>query len=364
MTGDNLKALIEDMGKFVKEYGSGPTFEKMERRTLSNKGIAGSTAAHFVEEIHTPVNFAYTTFTTGTSAFQNIVGITYEELEERKKAAKHAIVAAGLKKGDIILITYPPLVNVFYNETLKDCGIETRFILRPSRDAFLYSLCSEKPSAVIGESSFIRAALQDGFRLGITSAFPENLAIIVAGTPLDMDLLDTAKKLTGAKIFDLYGNQEFGWLTINGVPLREDISLVPIDKEDKVHLVVGGLATEDIFDIGKKHILGGNCGVVPTYSRLRSDDFWETIVLSTTAKDISTLQRTAKSILRIKGRIVRFLPDVTLGAGENKLALRQSGGKLYEIPTGKTKMFDDILAAQVRYQRTDKNNPIWKKEEH
>lgn len=51
-----------------------PSFSEMPRRTLADKGIAGPTAAHVIEEIHTPLNLAMVTFTTGSSAFQNIVG--------------------------------------------------------------------------------------------------------------------------------------------------------------------------------------------------------------------------------------------------------------------------------------------------
>ncbi|MFQ9936695.1 MAG: hypothetical protein ACLRXQ_12685 [Phascolarctobacterium faecium] len=40
---------------------------------MADKGIAGPTAAHVIEDVHTPLNLAYLTFTTGTSAFQNIV---------------------------------------------------------------------------------------------------------------------------------------------------------------------------------------------------------------------------------------------------------------------------------------------------
>ena len=44
-----------------------PTLAEMPRRTLSDKGIAGPTAAHVIEEIHTPLNLALVTFTTGSS---------------------------------------------------------------------------------------------------------------------------------------------------------------------------------------------------------------------------------------------------------------------------------------------------------
>ncbi|HCL5072350.1 TPA: acyl carrier protein, partial [Salmonella enterica] len=63
-----------------------PSLEEMPRRTLVEKGIAGPTAAHVIEEIHTPLNLALVTFTTGSSAFQNIVGVTYSELPLRVAA--------------------------------------------------------------------------------------------------------------------------------------------------------------------------------------------------------------------------------------------------------------------------------------
>lgn len=35
-----------------------PSLQEMPRRTLEDKGIAGPTAAHVIEEIHTPLNGA------------------------------------------------------------------------------------------------------------------------------------------------------------------------------------------------------------------------------------------------------------------------------------------------------------------
>ena len=70
-----------------------PSFEEMPRRTLNDKGIAGPTAAHVIEEIHTPLNLALVTFTTGSSAFQNIVGVTHDELALRTAAGKRALAA-------------------------------------------------------------------------------------------------------------------------------------------------------------------------------------------------------------------------------------------------------------------------------
>ncbi len=73
-----------------------PTLAEMPRRTLSDKGIAGPTAAHVIEEIHTPLNLALVTFTTGSSAFQNIVGVTQNELLLRSAAG--GVCAGGMRR--------------------------------------------------------------------------------------------------------------------------------------------------------------------------------------------------------------------------------------------------------------------------
>ncbi|MDG0780602.1 hypothetical protein MXX19_08260 [Klebsiella pneumoniae] len=77
-----------------------PTLAEMPRRTLSDKGIAGPTAAHVIEEIHTPLNLALVTFTTGSSAFQNIVGVTQNELLLRSAAGKRVLAECGVTAGN------------------------------------------------------------------------------------------------------------------------------------------------------------------------------------------------------------------------------------------------------------------------
>ena len=77
--------MLKELEAWVEEWGTAPLYEEMPRKTLADKGAAGPTAAHALEEIHTPLNIAYTTYTTGTSAFQNPVGIVYEELPEAVK---------------------------------------------------------------------------------------------------------------------------------------------------------------------------------------------------------------------------------------------------------------------------------------
>lgn len=360
-----IEDILKLMEESVKEYGSGPTYNEMPRNTLENKLQAGPTAAHVIEEVHSPLNIAYTTYTTGTSAFQNIVGVTHQELEERIKASKKGLDIAGVNKGDRILISYPPLVNVFSQKALEDYHLKIDFILRPNRDAFILALCKDKPQVVLGESSFIRSAIIDAFNMGLSEAIPKNLKILVAGTPLDMELIQRAERLDNAQIFDFYGAQEFGWLAVNGIPIREDISLIPMkDNPNAVHFVVGGLPTGDVFQTGSNHILAKDKGIVPTYSRVRSGDIWETVILETTVKDRSTASRLATTILRIKGRIVRLSKDIIVGGKSNKLAVISDNGEYAEINEGKTKLFDDLLKAQLDYQGSQKSNPVWQKEEY
>lgn len=131
-----MKGILAEIASMVKDFGSAPTFAEMPRKTLADKGIAGPTAAHTIEEVHTPLNLAYLTFTTGSSAFQNIVGITFAELPARVKASFTVLERAGLKAGDRVLVTYPPLVNVFSGEAFKKYGLQWFFWCGPAEMLF------------------------------------------------------------------------------------------------------------------------------------------------------------------------------------------------------------------------------------
>ena len=105
-----------------------PSFSEMPRRTLADKGIAGPTAAHVIEEIHTPLNLAMVTFTTGSSAFQNIVGVTWCELPLRTEAGKRVLQGCGVTTGQQLLVTYAPLVNVFTCQALEAFDLRWSFL--------------------------------------------------------------------------------------------------------------------------------------------------------------------------------------------------------------------------------------------
>lgn len=365
-----MKSILQEMSSLVRDFGAAPTLEEMPRRTLVNKGIAGPTAAHTIEEVHTPLNLAYLTFTTGTSAFQNIVGVTYAELPERIDAAFEIFRRAGLVAGDELLVTYPPLVNVFSAEALIKYGLKWSFLVRSSRDAFLAALYEKKPRAVLGESMFIKSALEDAQRLGILAELPTAMKILTAGTPLDLELVPLAKTLLQAEVHDLYGCQEFGWLMMDGVPVRNDLEFIPV-KQDKQQdlreVVVGGLPMGDSFPWAESGHICNPLGKTITYRRERTYPEYEVVVKATTLATATTLARVARSILRIKGRIVRVSPDLQTNAAATVLqlqipALGDQLGQVFEI-TGpeKTRFFDKMVQAQLDYQQNSKADPVWTK---
>ncbi len=362
-----MKEFLQQLGEMVDEFGTAPKIEEMPRRNLSDKGINGPTAAHVIEEIHTPLNLAFVTFTTGSSAFQNIVGITYQELAARKAAAKKALQMMGVQKGQTVLFTYPPLVNVLCHSALEEYGLKWLFLRRSSRDALLASLYDHKPDVIIGESSFLRAALEDAKTMGIVSELPKGQIIVTAGTPLDLELLPIAESVLQAKVHDLYGCQEFGWLALDGLVLRDDIVLVKSLSNAKgmlYEVVVGGLPMGDSFVVADTGHVCNQEGKLITYRRSRTYPEYEVIIKATTLSSAETAGRVARSILRIKGRIVKVSSDVLTSAPHTVLELRQDGQGLGQekiILEGpmKTKMFDDLVLAQLDYQQNSKADPVW-----
>ncbi len=361
-----MKSTLQEISELVKIFGTAPTIETMPRRTLKDKWINGPTAAHVIEEIHTPLNFAYVTFTTGSSAFQNIVGVTYSELEAREEASIELLKRTGVHKGDKILVTYPPLVNVFSASALKKCELDISFLARSSRDAFLVALYKFKPKIIVGESSFIRIALEDAEKMGVVQDLPKKLIILAAGTTLDLDLLPIAKQLLQANVHDLYGCQEFGWICVDGVPVRNDVELLKVESKganEYYEIIVGGLPTGDCFPVSENGHICNKKGKIITYGRERRYPESEVIVKATTLASKVTLERLTRSILRIKGRIVKVHPNVVVGADHTVLELRPDSisGLNVEgtIIEGKTKMFDDLAKAQVDYQGNNKVDSTW-----
>lgn len=369
----NPLSMLEMM---VKQIDTEPTLSQMPTKTLIDKGINGPTSAHTIEQIHTPLNLAYVTFSTGSTAFQNIIGVTWQELPNRVLAGRKALQLSGLQNTNKLLITYPPLVNVFGLEAFKKEGIEHDFLYRSNRDACLLALCQQPYNAILGESSFLRATLEQAIKLELTPYLPKSLVILAAGSPLDLELLTLTEKL-GYKVYDLYGNQEFGWLTINGLSLRDDLSLVPaFNQQGFVEVIVGGLPTGDSFPIPKEnsHLLSVpkqlNTITLATYKRVRSETEYEVIVTATKYKTKEILERTAKTILRIKGRIVKISDNLKLNSDSTELLLLPSSilskpylsiAPIVIAGEQKTELFDNLLEAQAIFQSHAKSDATWLK---
>lgn len=362
---DVAQQAVDELAYLAEEFSTAPALDEMERRTLADKATAGPTSAHVIEEVHTPLNFAYTTFTTGSTAFQNIVGVTWSELPERERSGARALSRAGARSDDTVLLCYAPLGNVFSRGAFERAQVRPVFLSRSSRDAFLVALCRERPRVVVGESSFLRASLEDAKKLGVWDAVPEGVHLLCAGTPLDLELLPIAEE-KGAVVHDLYGCQEFGWLVMDGAPLRDDLTLVADpQREGWAMLVAGGLPTGDSFPVGGTGHVLNPAGIIHTYSRKRTTPELEVVVQACTAQSALTLERACRSILRIKGRIVRMAPDVVVGAPANELALMSAWPENRMVAViddpEKTVLFARLLEAQERYQATSKSDPLWTK---
>ena len=362
MAKDYFKQLHETVASF----GTAPTFAAMPRRSLENKGIAGPTAAHVIEEVHVPLNLAYVTFTTGTSAFQNIVGVAAEELPDRQAAGKRVLAMAGVSPGDRILFCYPPLVNVFTKQALDEAGVKILFLRRSSRDAFLDALYHARPEAIMGESAFIKAALEDAIKLEVQDQLPPVKCVMVAGTPLDTDMPPVAAAILEARTFDVYGCQEFGWLAVNGEIIRDDISLIGSALgQDYKEVVVGGLPMGDSFPVTSHPHLLSDRGRLITYRRRRTVPDYEVVVKAAATGSREALERTARTILRIKARVVKIHPEVELGADKTVLWLKSSLDSI-DAPAAaviagpeKTRCFDVLLRAQLNYQEHPPKDPAW-----
>ncbi len=348
-----------------------PVLETTPRLTLEDKHINGPAAAHKIEELHTPLCFAFTSFSTGSSALPNVIGVTFPEIEARCRASLKMFRLAGLKSGDCLLVTYPPLINVFPAEALARQGLKVRFLRRSSRGALLESLSEIKPAAIIGESSFIHSTMLDAEKLGRPEMFSEETTIIAAGAPMNMNLLAEAEK-RNIRVHDLYGCQEFGWLACDGLLLRDDISFVPAGgvKENSFEVVVGGLPTGDIMPFSPGGHVCCRSGKLITYRRRRASVELNVIVKESTLSSTETVRRTARSIMRLKGKNVFVSPDLVIKSTRTVLELKKSAEECpphlesFLVCGGeKTEMFDAIARAQLDYQRDHRESGVWDKHE-
>lgn len=357
-TGRGREELLDQMEQADRGLSGLPTVEEMPHRSLRDKGLYGPTAAHVIEEVHTPLNFAGMTFTTGTTAFQTPVGITWTELSGREAAGAKALELAGVQPGESVLVTYPPLINVFGSECFRYLGLQTIFLERSSQESLILALCRQRPRVVVGESRFLKNALRTAAQLELLGCMAADLVILAAGTPLDLELVELVKKWNMGRVHDLYGCQEFGWLTLDGVPLRSDLVLWERGRE--IIPVVGGLPVGDQFTLGS-HCLNPQ-GRLATYSKSWEERTFVTTLKRTTARDRLTAVRTAKTILRLKSRIVAIAPDLEVKGERTVLGVGAFGSEEPELwleGPEQTRFFDEMLQAQMEYQANSKKDPGW-----
>ncbi|MDR2442914.1 MAG: acyl carrier protein [Deltaproteobacteria bacterium] len=367
-TNISMDSRMEDLATMVDYFGVMPTIDEMVRRDLPEKGIYGPTAAHVIEEVHVPLNLAYVTFTTGSSSFQNVVGVTHQEIDSRILATHRALQMAGVKPGAKAVISYAPLVNVFPAAALRKYGLTWSFPKRSSRDALILSLVTNRPDILFGESRFLRATVIDSERLGYADLLPRDLTVFCAGTTLDLEFLPVAEKY-GWKLHDLYGCQEFGWLTLDGRPLRDDLVFAPSPVGSEYReVVVGGLPMADSCPFSASGHTLDSRGSLITYRRRRTNPEYEVLVAATTVSNQGSLERITRSILRTKARIFKIKPDAVYGATETVLELVSGDINLTGEPvkpvitlTGpkETGFFDLMVQAQREYQENSKTDPTW-----
>ena len=131
-------------------------------------------------------------------------------------------------------------------------------------------------------------------------------------------------------------------------------------------VVVGGLPMGDTFPVASSGHVSNPLGKIITYRRERTTPEYEVVVLATTLSSAVSAGRTARTILRIKGRVVKVDPQVQTMAPQTILELRPGDGSKLEQPIiiegpVLTEMFDDLVSAQLDYQQTSKSDPVWTK---
>ncbi|MCE0185184.1 acyl carrier protein [Klebsiella pneumoniae] len=289
----------------------------------------------------------------------------------RSAAGKRVLAECGVTAGQHMVVTYAPLVNVFTRQALDESGLHWSFLSRSCRDALLIALCRQQPDVVVGESSFLRATLEQALKMNLQAYLPKTLMLITAGTPLDEALVPLCASL-GYGLHDVYGCQEFGWLILDGLPLREDISLVAAPQGgDWREVIVGGLPTGDSFPVATNGHLCNLQGKIQTWKRRRTTPEYDMVVMATTAHHREIVERTARTILRIKGRVCRVSTQLQTQASATHIRLypvtvpgeeAAKAAPVDIIGPQATSQFDALLAAQRDLQQQAKNDPAWSKQ--
>ena len=119
--------------------------------------------------------------------------------------------------------------------------------------------------------------------------------------------------------------------------------------------------------VSKSGHVCNRAGEIITYQRERTYPEYEVVVAATTAHAASTVEKAARTMLRIKGRVVKVARDLETGASATRLKLvpgvpadEAKGGEpiIIEGPE-KTRLFDVLVEAQADLQKSAKTDPAW-----
>ena len=156
---------------------------------------------------------------------------------------------------------------------------------------------------------------------------------------------------------------------LDGIPLREDISLVPAPQGgDWREAIVGGLPTGDSFPVAAGGHLCNPQGKIQTWKRQRTTPEYDMVVMATTARHREIVERTARTILRIKGRVCHVSTQLITEATATHIRLWPKAvpgectagvAPIDIIGPQATAQFDALLQSQRDLQRQAKNDPAW-----
>ena len=165
-----------------------------------------------------------------------------------------------------------------------------------------------------------------------------------------------------------------GYATINDnafVLVTEKGRVAAPQGGDWREVIVGGLPTGDSFPVATNGHLCNLQGKIQTWKRRRTTPEYDMVVMATTAHHREIVERTARTILRIKGRVCRVSTQLQTQASATHIRLypvtvpgeeAAKAAPVDIIGPQATSQFDALLAAQRDLQQQAKNDPAWSKQ--
>ena len=118
----------------------------------------------------------------------------------------------------------------------------------------------------------------------------------------------------------------------------------------------------DSFVVSDAGHVCDRAGRIITYRRARTYPEYEVIVTHTPATSAEVIEKTARTILRIKSRVVKVAQGLVTGARATRLELVPALGRaapiVIEGPEA-TVLFDTLVTAQREMAQSAKTDPAW-----